>query len=341
MKLKDVAHAVNGELIGPPPAGDIEISGASGISDARGGDITFLADRKLLKELAGTRAAAVLVKDVVEGLQKPQVKTKNPLYAFAKLLALFHVKPLPRKGISANAFVSGQASLGSEVSVYDFAYIADGVKVGSRCVIHPGVFIGENSVVGDDCVIYPNVTIREGVAVGNRVVIHPGSVIGSDGFGYVYEEGAHQKIPQVGGVIIEDDVEIGSNVTIDRATTGNTVVGRGTKIDNLVQIAHNVHIGQHVILVAQVGIGGSCHIGDGVILGGQVGVADHTQIDAGTMIGAKSGVLGHVQRGIYSGAPIMPHRDWLKASAVFARLPEMKKKIEELEKRIGSIEDGK
>jgi UDP-3-O-[3-hydroxymyristoyl] glucosamine N-acyltransferase len=251
------------------------------------------------------------------------------------------VKPRPCRGISKNAFVSESSSLGQDVSVYDFAYVSDGVKIGSRSVIHPGVFIGENSVVGDDCVIHPNVTIREGVTIGSRVIIHSGSVIGSDGFGYVFEEGAHQKIPQVGGVIIEDDVEIGAAVTIDRATTGNTVIGRGTKIDNLVQIGHNVQIGRNVILVAQIGIGGSSRIEDGVILGGQVGVADHTHVEAGTMVAAKSGILGEVKRGIYSGVPMMPHRDWLKASAVFARLPELKKKIEELEKKIGSIENGK
>ena len=341
MKLKDIAEIIHGEIIGPPQAEEIEITGASGISDAKEGDITFLSDRKRLKEIASSRAAAVLVKDFIEGLQRPQVKTGNPQYAFAKLLAHFHVKPRPCRGISKNAFVSEKSSLGRNVSVYDFAYISEGAKIGSQSVIHPGVFIGEDSVIGEECLIYPNVTIREGVTIGNRVIIHSGSVIGSDGFGYVYEEGAHQKIPQVGGVIIEDDVEIGAGVTIDRATTGNTTIGRGAKIDNLVQVGHNVHIGRNVILVAQVGIAGSSRIEDGVILGGQVGVADHAHVESGTMVGAKSGVLGEVKRGIYSGVPLMPHRDWLKATAVFARLPELKKKIEELEKKIKAIEGGK
>jgi UDP-3-O-[3-hydroxymyristoyl] glucosamine N-acyltransferase len=178
------------------------------------------------------------------------------------------------------------------------------------------------------------VAIREGVAIGSRVIIHANAVIGSDGFGYVFEDGIHQKIPQVVGVIIEDDVEIGANVTIDRATTGNTVIGKGTKIDNLVQIGHNVTVGKNVILVAQVGIAGSSKIGDGVVLGGQVGVADHTTIEAGTMIGAKGGAMGEMKRSVYSGILPMPHREWLKAMAVFAKLPELHKKIKELEEKI-------
>ncbi|MBI3593014.1 MAG: UDP-3-O-(3-hydroxymyristoyl)glucosamine N-acyltransferase, partial [Nitrospirae bacterium] len=250
----------------------------------------------------------------------------------ARLLSHFYVKPHKCRGISKNAFVSEKSSIGENVTVYDFAYISDGVTIGADCIIDPGVYIGDNTRLGDGCVIHPNVTIREGVTVGNRVTIHAGSVIGSDGFGYVFENGRHNKIPQVGGVIIEDDVEIGAGVTIDRATTGNTIIGQGTKIDNLVQIGHNVRVGRNVILVSQVGIAGSSEIGDGVVLGGQVGVADHAVIEAGTMVGAKSGIMGEVKKGIYSGTIAIPHRDWLKAMSVFAKLPELKKKIEELER---------
>ncbi len=178
-------------------------------------------------------------------------------------------------------------------------------------------------------------TIRENTVIGDRVIVHPNAVIGSDGFGFVFEDGKHNKIPQVGNVRIEDDVEIGAGVTIDRATTGTTVIGKGNKIDNLVQIGHNVRVGSNVILVAQVGIAGSSQIGDGVILGGQAGVADHAVIEAGTMVAAQSGVMGEVKRGVYGGSPMIPHRDWLKATALFARLPELKKRIEELEKKIG------
>jgi UDP-3-O-[3-hydroxymyristoyl] glucosamine N-acyltransferase len=168
--------------------------------------------------------------------------------------------------------------------------------------------------------------------------VHSGSVIGSDGFGYVFEEGKHHKIPQVGGVIIEDDVEIGSNVSVDRATTGNTIIGAGTKIDNLVQIAHNVMVGKNSIIVAQVGIGGSTEIGDYVTLAGQVGIADHIMIESGTMIGAQSGVMGNIAKGIYTGSPVMPHRDWLKTQAIITKLPELYKKIRELEGKIKELE---
>lgn len=334
MKLKDVTTIINGELIGD---GEIEINGVAGISDAKDGDITFLSSAKLLKVLRNSRAAAVIVKEPVEGIERPQIIAKNPQYAFAKLLSHFYVKPHPYKGIHKNAYISDRAVIGQNVTIYPFAYISDGVSIGSETVIYPGVFIGEGSSVGESCIIHPNVTIREGVTIGNRVIIHAGSVIGSDGFGYVFENSAHQKIPQVGGVIIGDDVEIGANVTIDRATTGNTLIGKGTKIDNLVQIGHNVSIGENVILVAQVGIGGSSEIGDSVILGGQAGVADHTVIEAGTMVGAKGGAMGQMNRGIYSGILPMPHKEWLKANAIFAKLPELNKKIKELEEKIKAI----
>lgn len=331
MKLKDIANLIDGEIIGD---GEIEITGVAGISDAKDGDITFLSGTRLLNELKNSRASAVIVKGHVKGLEKPQIIAKNPHYAFAQILSRFYVKPHPFMGISKNAFVSDTAIIGQNVTIYPFVYISDGVNIGSGTVIYPGVFIGKDSSVGEECLIYPNVTIREGVAIGKKVIIHANAVIGSDGFGYVFEEGTHRKIPQVGGVIIEDDVEIGANVTIDRATTGNTIIGKGTKIDNLVQIGHNVNVGKNVILVAQVGIGGSSDIGDGAILGGQVGVADHTAVEAGTMIGAKGGAMGRMTRNVYSGILPMPHREWLKAMAVFAKLPELNKKIRELEEEI-------
>lgn len=331
MKLKDIAGFINGEVIGN---GEVEIAGAAGISDAKEGEITFLSSVKLLKALKSSKASAVIVKERIEDIEKPQVIAKNPQYAFAMLLSHFYVKQHPYKGISKNSYVPDNADIGENTTIYPFAYISDGVKIGSGTVIYPGVFIGENSIIGKGCTLYPNVTIREGVAIGSRVVIHAGSVIGSDGFGYVFENGAHQKIPQIGGVIIEDDVEIGANVTIDRATTGSTIIGKGAKIDNLVQIGHNVRVGENVILVAQVGIAGSSIIGDGVILGGQVGVADHTVVEAGTMVGAKSGVMGEMKKGIYSGILPMPHREWLKAMSVFSQLPKLNKKVRELEEEV-------
>lgn len=334
MKLQEIAELIGGEIKGPPQAGAIEITGAAGISDARQGDITFLSGAKFVRELAESRAAAVLVKEFIPGLEKPQVKTGNPLYAFAKLLSHFYVKPIQHKGISRNAFVSGEAEIARDVTIYDFAYISSKTKIASGTVIFPGVFIGEECSVGEGCLIYPNVTIREKTIIGNRVIIHANAVIGADGFGYVFEEGRHHKIPQTGNVSVGDDVEIGAGAAIDRATTGATVIGNGTKIDNLVQIGHNVQVGSNVILVAQVGIAGSSRIGDGVVMGGQAGVADHAVIETGTMIAAQAGVMGNVKHGVYGGAPAIPHRDWLRASALFAKLPELKKRIEELEKKI-------
>ena len=336
MKLKDLALLLNGEIVSGN--GDIDITGVSGISDAKAGDVTFLSSKKYLKDLANCKAACVLVQQPLVDVSITQLKVANPYLAFAILLERFHIKPMKPAGISGDAIVSEKAVIAKDVSIFPFSYVADGVTVGKGTVVYPYVFIGENTTVGEGCVLYPHVTLREGVTIGNRVIIHSGTVIGSDGFGYVFDEGRHYKIPQVGGVIIEDDVEIGSNASVDRATTGNTIIGKGTKIDNLSQIAHNVKIGQHSVIVAQAGIGGSTEIGDYVTLAGQVGVADHTVIESGTMIGAQSGIMGHIAKGAYSGSPAIPHRDWLRAQALYAKLPEMQKRIREIEEKIQKLE---
>jgi UDP-3-O-[3-hydroxymyristoyl] glucosamine N-acyltransferase len=334
MKLKEIAQIIQGQLIGD---GEIEITGVSGISEAAEGYISFLSGTKLQAEAARSRASAIIVGKPVDGLKQPQVVVANPQLAFAQLLAHFYVKPHPCLGISEKAIVSPDVVINENVTIYPFAYICEGAVIGKDSIIYPGAYIGEKSVIGEGCVIHPNVVVREGITVGNRVIIHAGAVIGADGFGYVFDGRAHRKIPQVGTVIIGDDVEIGANTTIDRATTGATVIGQGTKIDNLVQIAHNVRVGRAAIIVSQVGIAGSSEIGDGVILGGQAGIPDHVKLEAGTMVGAQAGVIGDLKKGIYLGAPAIPHRDWLKASAIFAQLPELKKKIRELEEQINTL----
>ncbi len=334
MKLRELASMFGGEIVGDQ---ETEIRGAAGIHDVKEGEITFLSDMKLAGECAGSKASCVIVKKVVPGMNKPQLIVKNPLYAFAQVLEHF-AEPVQHVGISGHAFVSEKARIGQDVSIHPFAFISDGAVIGDHTVIHPGVFVGRDTVVGTQCVLHPNVTVREKVTLGSRVIVHAGSVIGSDGFGYVLENGRHHKIPQIGGVIIGNDVEIGACVCIDRATTGNTVIGSGTKIDNLVQIAHNVRIGENAIIAGQVGIAGSSEIGTFVALGGQVGIADHSKVDDGAMVGAQSGVFGHVPKGVFSGYPVMPHRDWLKASALFARLPELNKKIREMEEKIRILE---
>jgi len=338
VKLRDIASLVNGEVFGPPEADDLEITGVSGIKSARDGDITFLAAERYRKHLYECKASCILVKEPIEGLHKAQIKVSNPHLAFAKLLGHFYMKPQKAPWISEDSIISESAIIGKDVSIFPFSYISDNVSLGSGTIIYPHVFIGPDTTIGEGCAIHPNVTLRENVKIGNRVIIHSGSVIGSDGFGYVFENGKHHKIPQVGGIIIEDDVEIGSNVSIDRATTGNTTIGAGSKIDNLVQIAHNVTIGKNSLIIAQVGIAGSTEVGDFVTLAGQVGIADHAIIESGTMIGAQSGAQGNVEKGIYSGSPVMPHRQWLKAQAIFAKLPELYKKIKELEEKIIKLE---
>jgi UDP-3-O-[3-hydroxymyristoyl] glucosamine N-acyltransferase len=338
VKLIEIASLLNGEIVGPPQAERIEIAGVSAIDEAEEGDITFLSSKKYLRNLVTCRASCVIVKDPISDLGIAQLRVSNPYLAFAKLLEYFYVKPAKPTGISKDAIVSSGTKIGKNISVFPFSYISDNVSIGDDTIIYPHVFIGENTILGEGCIIYPHVTVREGVRIGERVIVHSGSVIGSDGFGYVPDDGRYYKIPQVGGVIIEDDVEIGSNVSIDRATTGNTVIGKGTKIDNLCQIAHNVRIGSNCIIVAQVGIAGSTEIGDSVTLAGQVGIVDHVKIESGTIIGAQSGITASLSKGAYAGSPALPHKDWLKAQAVFTKLPELHKKIRALEEKIMELE---
>ena len=337
MKIKEFAEVVSGEITGDP---EKEITGVSGIRQAKSGDITFVSSAQYIKYLAGSEASCVIVKDVIPNLSIPQIRVINPHYAFARALECFYPKPAHAGGSSSQAFVARSSSIGKDVSIYPFAYVSEYAVIGEGSVLMPGTFVGNGSTIGRQCLLYPNVTVREGVTLGDRVIIHSGTVIGSDGFGYVFERGEHYKIPQVGGVIIEDDVEIGSNVSVDRATTGNTIIRRGTKIDNLAQIAHNVTIGQKSLIVAQVGIAGSTEIGDFVVMGGQAAAADHSTIESGTMIAAQSGIKGHVAKGVYAGSPAIPHATWLRAQALFSRLPEMNKRIRELEGKISRLEKG-
>ena len=335
MKLGKLADIIGGTVIGDP---ELEITGVSGIREAAPGQITFISSPRYLRYLKETRASCVIVKEAVADTPLAQVRAENPSLAFARALEQFHPMAKPEPGISAQASVSPAASLGPDVAVMAHTVVEQGAAVGQGTILYPGVYIGAGSRIGCGCVLYPNVTVREGVTIGDRVIIHSGTVIGADGFGFVFDKGIHHKIPQVGGVVIGDDVEIGANSCVDRATIGNTVIGAGTKIDNLVQVGHNVTVGEHSVLVAQVAIGGSADIGKYVTLAGQVGIADHASVDPGTIIAARSGASGHVAKGIYAGTPIIPHRDWLRASVLHGKLPEMARKIRELEERIQSME---
>ncbi|HDO23452.1 MAG TPA: UDP-3-O-(3-hydroxymyristoyl)glucosamine N-acyltransferase, partial [Nitrospirae bacterium] len=296
MKTGELAKLLSAELSG---SSEEEISSVRGVSDASEGSLTFLTGKKYISEIAESAASAVLVEKFYDRFEsKIQLKVPNPVFAFARALELFYIKKETPKGIMKGALVENGANIEEKSSVYPNAYICSGAEIGEGTVIFPNVYLGKGARTGRNCVIYPGVVIRENVMIGNDVIIHANAVIGSDGFGYVPEAGRHYKIPQVGAVKIGDNVEIGAGVTIDRATTGTTSIGDGTKIDNLVQIGHNVRIGRHCILVAQVAIGGSTVIGDYVVLGGQVGVADHASIESGCMVGAKSGIMGTLKKGI-------------------------------------------
>jgi UDP-3-O-[3-hydroxymyristoyl] glucosamine N-acyltransferase len=336
MRLTELAEKVGGDLAG---RGDIDIRGAAGIGEAQEGDITFVTDEKRLKDLNACRASAVIVPRGAPELPIPSIAVKNPRYAFAQMLRIFHDRPYAPGGISERAVIGKDVVLGAGPTIHPCAVVSDGAKIGSRVTLYPGVFVGTGSCIGDDTVIYPNVSIRDGVNIGNRVIIHSCTVIGSDGFGFVTEGGIHHKIPQIGGVVIEDDVEIGANCTIDRAMLGVTRIKQGTKLDNMVHVAHNVTIGEHCLLAAQVGIAGSSTLGNYVVLGGQAGIADHTNVGDRVMVGGGSGVTRNMEAGqIVAGFPAIPLREWLKAQAVFPKLPELKKLVAQLVRRIEELE---
>lgn len=332
MKIKELAARTGGSVSGDP---DIEITGVAGITEAGPGEITLLADKKHYASASTSGASAFIAGEEVEGIAGSMIISPNPRLVFAKALEILHVPPRRPSGVSDRAFIGDHTVLGEEISVHPFAYVGSNVSVGARVTIYPGAYIGDNVSIGDDSVIYSNATVREGVTIGSRVIIHAGAVIGSDGFGYVQDGNGLYKIPQVGGVVIGDRVEIGANVTVDRATTGNTIIGSGSKIDNLAHVAHNVNIGENCIIIAQVGISGSVTIGDGTILAGQVGVRDHVTIGSGATVGAKSGVVKDIPDGqVFSGIPAIPHTAWLKAQHIFSRLPEYIKRLKRLEEKL-------
>lgn len=332
MKLSEIADLIGGRIAGDP---EVDINGVSGIKDAQTGHITFVSDKKNLQYIFNSKASAVITKEEIKGSPASQLIVDNPYLAFAKTLEIFYKKPFKPIGISKESVIGSNMNFGADVSIYPMVCICDNVSIGNRVSIFPHVYIGDNVFIGDDSIIHPNVTIKEEVKIGKRVIIHSGTVVGSDGFGYVQDKKRHYKIPQVGGVIIEDDVEIGANVTIDRATTGNTLIGSGTKIDNLVQIAHNVKIGKNCLIVAHVGIGGSTEIGDGAVLAGQVGVRDHVKIGNGVIIGAQSGIGHDIPDGqVYSGTPAIPHKSWLRAQSIYTKLPEYITRLQELERKV-------
>jgi len=336
VRLKEIGDLVQGKVVGDPA---ITITGVQGIREAQPGEITFLSNPRYRADLEKTAASAVIVAKGLEGLSIPMVIVENPYYAFAQIVKLFHAQPYRPLGVSERAVIGAGVMIGKDVSIHPLAVVGDGARIGDRVTIYSGCYIGSEAEVGSDSLIYPNVTIRERVQIGKRVIIHSGTVIGSDGFGFVTHQGRHDKILQIGTVVIEDDVEIGSNVSVDRAALGKTVIKRGTKIDNLVQIAHNVVIGEDCLIVAQVGISGSTEIGHHVTLAGQVGLVGHIQLGDHVIVGAKSGVSNDLKsHSVVSGIPVMNHKIWLKTQAILPHLPEFRKRIMALEERIKELE---
>jgi UDP-3-O-[3-hydroxymyristoyl] glucosamine N-acyltransferase len=338
LKLQDIATRLECRLEGD---GSIDISGVAGIEDAGPGDLTFFTNPKYAPELRATRASAVILGENAEAAPCAMLRAKQPYLAFARAVALFADPWRPPAGVHPRAWVGEHVTLGADVSIGPFAVIEDGARLGSRTIVHAHVTIGRQAEIGDDCVIHARVCVRERIRIGHRVVIQDGAVIGSDGFGFARRpDGTHHKIPQIGGLVIEDDVEIGANTTIDRPAVGETRIGAGTKIDNLVQIAHGVSVGRNVLLAAQVGVAGSVTIEDDVTLAGQVGVAGHITLGKGVIATAQTGIPNSVPAGEFvSGYPAIRNKDWLRASAVFRRLPELKKRIADLEQRIKALED--
>jgi UDP-3-O-[3-hydroxymyristoyl] glucosamine N-acyltransferase len=337
LKLSEIAERLECRLDGE---GDIEITRVTGIEDAGAGDLTFFANNKYAADLRRTAASAVILAEDAEHAPCAMLRARHPYLAFAKAVALFADVYRPPAGVHRLADVAATAVVSADASIGPFVVVEDGAHIGARTVVHPHVTIGRDAHVGDDCVVYSHVSLRERVRVGDRVVLQDGAVIGSDGFGFARRpDGTHHKIPQVGGVVIEDDVEIGANATIDRPAVGETRIGAGSKIDNLVHIAHGVTIGRNVLLAAQVGIAGSTKIEDAVTLAGQVGIAGHITIGKGTIATAQTGVPNSVEPGSFiSGYPAIDNRDWLKSSAMFRRLPELRKTIAHLDARLAELE---
>jgi UDP-3-O-[3-hydroxymyristoyl] glucosamine N-acyltransferase len=343
LKLRELAERLDCRLEGKEGDGDVEIRRVAGIEHAEAGDVTFIANPKYHKQLAITRASAVIldVSTPAAGARAALLRAEQPYRAFAEAVAMFESSSRPAAGIHSTSAVAPGARIAADASIGALASVENDAVVGARTIVHPLAAIGAGAVIGADCVVHAHVSIREGVQIGNRVVIHDGAVIGADGFGFVkLSDGTHRKIPQHAAVVIEDDVEIGANTTIDRPAVGETRIRAGSKIDNLVQIAHGVTIGERVLLAAQVGIAGSTVVEDDVVLAGQVGVAGHIRIGKGAVATAQTGVPNSVDPGaLISGYPAIPNREWLKSSAVFRQLPALKKRIAELEQRIAELEE--
>ena len=331
---KLLLSALAGEIGARLQGTDAEVSGIAALDAAGPGQVTFLSNPKYAGQARETKASAIIAAQPVPGAGCAFLLTPDPYLAFARAVGHFHPPARLAAGVSGQASVHPTAAMGKEVHVGPFAVVAEGAVVGDRVTLYPGAYVGKGAIVGEDTVLYPRVTLYEGVRIGKRVILHAGCVIGSDGFGFAPTPEGYLKIPQVGTVEIGDDVEIGANTTIDRAALGVTRIGRGTKLDNLIQVGHNVEIGRDTVIAALVGIAGSARIGNRVMIGGQSGLAGHLEVGDGVMLGAKSGVaasLSAKENRVWSGVPAMPHKTGLKMVTLLPRLPELFRRVARLE----------
>jgi UDP-3-O-[3-hydroxymyristoyl] glucosamine N-acyltransferase len=345
MTTREIATFVRGELSGDD---GVEILRVAKIEESGPGDLTFLANPKYEKFVASTRASAILVSTSFEpkGMPLPSglalIKVPDPYIAFLQVLKRITPMPDPfSKGVHPTASVSPSAVIGANVSLGAHAVVGDRASIGSGTRIGPGCVIGDGATIGENCILYPNVTIYHGCRTGNSVIIHAGSVLGSDGFGFAPKpDGSYEKIPQMGTVVLEDDVEIGANCTIDRATLGHTLLKKGVKLDNMVHIAHNVVVGEHTVIAAQTGVSGSTKIGKNVIIAGQVGIVGHIEIADKTVLLAKTGVSKSTEAGVtYWSTPAKEHKRALKIEVVLRSLPELAQDVEELKKALQMLQD--
>ena len=338
---QQIAGFLNGTIEGDP---NVKVSNFSKIEEGKPGTLTFLANLKYAHHIYNTEASIVLVNNDFkpeQPIRATLVKVENAYAALAMLLNLVEQSKSKKKGVDSTAFIAASATVSDDCYVGNFAYIGEGVKMGKNCMVYPHAYIGDHVTVGDNCVFYPHATVYENCTIGNNCILHAGSVVGADGFGFAPEGETYKKIPQLGNVIIEDDVEIGANTTIDRAVMDSTIIRRGVKLDNLVQIAHNVEVGENTVMAAQVGIAGSVKVGKHCMFGGQVGLAGHIHVADHVVFGAQAGVISDVKEATtLLGAPINA-KNFMRSSAIFNRLPDiyrslgqMQREIEQLKKEI-------
>ncbi|MFC1620903.1 UDP-3-O-(3-hydroxymyristoyl)glucosamine N-acyltransferase [Candidatus Omnitrophota bacterium] len=334
--LTEIAAIVEGEIVGDETT---VVTGICGIKEAQKGDLTFIANSRYLSLMNHTEASAIITSRDVKSAPKPIIRTENPSIAFAKMVSLMAPNEVKKpKGIHPTAVIGEKVRIGRDVAIQAYVVIEDNVEIKDNAILFAGVYVGHHAKIGKSCKIYPYVIIRERVEIKDRVIIHGGTVIGSDGFGFSTVKGVHQRIPQIGTVVIEDDVEIGANVTIDRARFEKTIIKKGTKIDNLVQIAHNVIIGEHSIIVSQSGISGSAVIGNNVTLAGQAGVIGHVTVGDNVVIAARAGVTKSISsNACVSGYPAKPHTVAKRINACVQNLPDLYKKVRALEEEIQQL----